>query len=249
MTKLLEHATTYPPINCNPALDNSDSAQNPTIVGQKFCGNFSTSTPSSTTIYYSGNSDSTFTINKSSPLYNSLTNQQRNTDADLNFVRVVGTVTFPGKMWSSPNSSMDSNKTITCDTKKFDPSLSNIEYECSGLCPPVYNGVGSITWTPASSVPSSCDVISTSGPNVKLVVDNNGQVAAFSASDAKSIKKICPSSWTMTAQNSSTVDTTANKDCYCRMNTRKSSSQTSKVTPASKSKPAYTTYTTTFSCK
>jgi hypothetical protein len=138
---------------------------------------------------------------------------------------------------------MASNRTITCNTNKFDPSLSNIEYECSGLCPPVYNGVGDITWTPASSVPSTCDVVSTSGPNVKLVVDKNGQVAAFSESDAKSIKKVCPSSWTMTAKNSSTVDTTNKKDCYCKINTSKSFTQTSKT------KSGSTTYTTTFRCQ
>ena len=139
---------------------------------------------------------------------------------------------------------MGSNKTVTCNTKMFDPSLSNIDYECSGLCPPVYNGVGNVTWTPSTGLPASCNVNSTNGPNVILVTNSTtNQLAAFSQSDNKSIAKyVCPQNWSMNSTNSSTVDTTARKNCYCKMGTSKTSTQTSTK------KGNTTTYTTTFKC-
>ena len=219
MNKIIEHIT-YPTINCNPNNDNSYSVANPTVMGQKFCGNYSGNTPSSTTIK----------INDST-------------------IQIIGTVTFPNTIWSSPSSIMGSSTTITCNTNMFDPSLSNIDYECSGLCPPVYKGTGNVTWTPSAGIPASCNVNSINGPNVMIVTNPiTNQVAAFSQADTKSIKNyVCPQNWSMTSTtSSSTVDTTDYKSCYCKMGTSKKSTQTS--TSSTRKGKTTTTYTTRYSC-
>ena len=231
MNKIIEHISN-PPINCNPNNNNSDSVANPTIMGQKFCGNNFGNTPSSTKIKVN---DPTKTIGKTL------------SSTDNPTIQIIGTVTFPNTMWSSPSSIMGSSTTITCNTKMFDPSLSNIDYECSGLCPTVYNGVGNVTWTPSAGIPASCNVISRNGPNVMLVTNNTNQVAAFSQADTKSIKKyVCPQNWSMTSTSSSIVDTTAYKNCYCKMGTSKKPTQTS--TSSTRKGKTTTTYTTRYSC-
>jgi hypothetical protein len=154
----------------------------------------------------------------------------------------------------TPSSMINNVLTTNCNTKMFDPSLSNIDYECSGLCPPVYSGVGTMKWY--DNVPAGCNVTSTNGPNVVLVSNESKQVSAISSADSKTMNKyVCPTTWNMSSTNSSMTDTTSHKSCYCKMGTSKKSTQTSVVTPDTKdktgkvTKKGFTTYTTKFTCQ
>jgi len=215
MNQIVENLKSYPSINCNNALDNSDSVKNPTIGSQKFCGNYTGSNPSATIL----------------------------TTSNFDLINSINSIDLPPKI-SLSGSVYYNNTTNTCKSKLFNPVISNIEYECSGTCPPVYecktlNGICSAIpdnmWTERKNVPDACNIKTTTGPNVVLV--NNSMLSEMGiASPSSSMhynqllalpetdKNICPKKWTVqTNQDGSfKADTTQNKSCYCPKDTTRS---------------------------
>jgi len=138
-----------------------------------------------------------------------------------NLVKLTGTINIPKNCNNS---------------RKFDPTKSNIEYECSGLCPVVNSTVPQSRLT----TPASCDILSTTtGPNVVLVhkskdfgisvgspsssslivgassYANYNQINAYTEGDKYNI---CPKdAWTVIANTDGTFkeDKTDYKNCYC----------------------------------
>lgn len=140
-----------------------------------------------------------------------------------NLVQLTGTINIPKNCNNS---------------RKFDPTKSNIEYECSGLCPVVNSNISQSR----NTIPFSCDIPNTiTGPNVILVnksldfgiVESSPSSSSFKVGSSSYTTfneinaytegnvNICPQdAWTVNANTDGTFksDITSNKNCYCPWN-------------------------------